>query len=461
VNRSNRSLEAVLLLKEVLDRTPMPAPDTIPGRDSVGTDQRMVQGWTLPGTDLRITRMTSGPRSGEYLFSSETVGRLDEIYAGLRDLPEVNGHKDFYAFYTQSPGHLLPPKWYPFIEALPAPFREQVLGQALWQWVGLVGLSALACSGLFLSLRATRRVRRETPARIVIASVVPPGLVALTAVAVMYVADFQINVSGSVEATLNNFAEGAMLLALIWGIVALSNALAHVIEHAPGIRRESIDASLTRAAIRTVGIVGACAVLVNGASHLGLPLAGILAGLGVGGLAIALAAKPTIENFIGGLILFADRPVRVGDMCRFGDLQGQVEGIGIRSTRIRGLDRTLITVPNSVFVNLNLINLSNRDGMPYDRTMKIRSPGDADAIRTQIATIVSVVAKHPKVDPTSVRVRLQDSHEEEPRVEVRAVFTTRDWNEFLGIQQEVDLILRDTLRHPAVPMAAQGDMTLT
>ncbi|MET0530661.1 MAG: hypothetical protein ABW003_20395, partial [Microvirga sp.] len=287
VNRSNRSFEAVLLLKEILDRTPVPAPDTVPGRESVGTDRGSVQGWTLPGTDLRITRMTSGPRSGEYLFSTETVGRLDEIYAGLRDLPELPGQEDFYAFYTQSPGHLLPPKWYPFIEALPEPFRAQIQGQAVWQWLSLAVLFALAFTGLFLALRAMRRMSKGTPARIVIASIAPAALVALTAAVVMYVADFEINLSGGVEATLNDLAEGVSFLALVWGIVALSNALAHVIEQSPGIRRESIDASLTRAAIRTIGIAGACGVLVNGASHLGLPLAGVLAGLGVGGLAVA------------------------------------------------------------------------------------------------------------------------------------------------------------------------------
>ncbi len=188
--------------------------------------------------------MTSGPRSGEYLFSSETLGRLDEIYAGLKDLPELNGHEDFYAFYTQSPGHLLPPKWYPFIGTLPAPFRTEIQGQAVWQWIALGVLFALALTGLFLALRAMQRMSKGTPARIVIASIVPPALVALTATVVMYVADFEINISGSVEATLNDLAEGVSFLALIWGIVALSNALAHVIEQSPGIRRESIDASL-------------------------------------------------------------------------------------------------------------------------------------------------------------------------------------------------------------------------
>ncbi|MBM6594285.1 mechanosensitive ion channel family protein [Microvirga pudoricolor] len=452
VNRSNRALEATLLLKEILDRSPMPASTTIPGPEAVGSDARVLQGWTIPGTEIRIVRMSSGPRAGDYLFSGETVQRLDEFYDGVKGLPDLHGREDFYAFYTQSPGHLLPPKWYPAIEALPDVLRERVAGQAIWQWAGLMLLAVLLKAWLLAALHSLRRVRGDTTFPILVRAIAPPGLTVLTAWAFLYVADFHINITGRIEAGLNDILEGVSFLALVWGVVALSNALAQIAEQSPRLRPESIDASLTRAAIRTMGIAVACCILVYGASHLGLPLAGILAGLGVGGLAIALAAKPTIENFIGGLILFADRPVRVGDMCRFGDLQGQVEGIGIRSTRIRGLDRTLITVPNSVFVNLNLINLSNRDGMPFNRTVKIRAPGDSDAIRKQIAAIVSTVASHPQVDPTSVRVRLHEGAEEEPKVELRAVVTTRNWNEFLAIQQDLDLVLRDNLRKgPAKP----------
>jgi MscS family membrane protein len=446
VIRSNRSLEATLLLKEILDRTPMPALDAVPGPDAVGPDpSKGLAGWTIPGTEIRIVRMTGGQRTGDYLVSSDSLHHLDEIYAGIKDMPDVNGKEDFYAFYSQSPGHLLPPKWYSLIEALPWPFRFEIEGQAVWQWLGLALLLIVALAWLMFILRVARRFRSSGPVGILFGSIVAPAMMAATAMAVMYVASYQINITGQVEDTVRDMTAGLAFLALVWGVLALSNGLALIIERSPLMRPESIDASLTRAAIRTAGLAVACSILVYGASQLGLPLAGILAGLGVGGLAIALAAKPTIENFIGGLILYADRPVRVGDMCRFDDLEGQVEGIGIRSTRIRGLDRTLITVPNSVFVNLNLINLSNRDGMPFNRVVKIRSPGDSAAIRDQIATIVSTVARHPKVDPTSVRVRLREGHEEQPSVEVRAILNTGKWDEFLGIQQEIDLILRDTL----------------
>ncbi|MEA3243820.1 MAG: mechanosensitive ion channel [Pseudomonadota bacterium] len=98
---------------------------------------------------------------------------------------------------------------------------------------------------------------------------------------------------------------------------------------------------------------------------------GDIAGAGVGGLAIALAARSTLENFLGTLNLFADRPVRVGDFCRYGEDPspawqriGTVEEIGLRSTRIRGLDRTITTIPNADFANLHIVNLTKRDGSP-------------------------------------------------------------------------------------------------
>jgi len=96
-------------------------------------------------------------------------------------------------------------------------------------------------------------------------------------------------------------------------------------------------------------------------SDWGYNAATILAGLGVGGLAIALAAQNTIENLFGGVAVISDRPVSVGDLCRFGDRVGTVEDIGLRSTRIRTLDRTLVTIPNAEFSSMTLENLSKRD----------------------------------------------------------------------------------------------------
>ncbi len=108
----------------------------------------------------------------------------------------------------------------------------------------------------------------------------------------------------------------------------------------------------------------------------------ILAGLGVGGLAIALAAQKTIENLFGGVAVITDQPVRVGDFCRFGDLLGTVEDVGLRSTRVRTLGRTIVTVPNGEFSTMTLENFSRRDKMWFHITLNLRRDTQPEQVRT-------------------------------------------------------------------------------
>jgi MscS family membrane protein len=439
VELEHRRLEAPLLLKEILDRLPLPDLNTVPGDAEIA--KQALPAWSMPGTEIRIARVSEGPRAGQYLFSRETVSQLDDFYRAIRDEPNVSGAgEDLYDFYSQSPGYLLPPKWYGLIEALPKSFRTELQGQALWQWIGFALVLGLAVFGVLGIRRMTRSSEGATEGAISLASsILVPAAVAVAALFVSYMADYQINLTGRVNDVIDELSEAVAYLAAMWGILKFSNALAGQLTFS---RSESIDAHLARAAVRIGGIAAALALLIYGASYLGIPLAGLLAGLGVGGLAVALAAKPTLENFIGGLILYADRPVRVGDLCRFGDLEGRVQEIGIRSTRIRGLDRSLITIPNATFVNMNIINLTNRDRMPYDRTIGLQATESA-AIRQEIEALAALVAEHPKIESGSVRVRLREGQEEKPKAEIQALILTSKWEEFLSIQQEIDLMLRD------------------
>lgn len=441
VELEHRRLEATLVLKEILDRLPLPAPGEIPGDEEVA--KQGITSWRIPGTEIRISKVANGTRAGEFLFTAETVGRLDDFYQLIRSQPNAaNTSEDFYDFFSQSPGYLLPPKWFRLIEALPPSFRTQINGQAVWQWIAFVLVVGLALS-LVLWVRRLARWGSRSPSTIIVllAQVLVPATVAVVALLVAYIADYQINLTGRVNDIAEEVAQAVAYLAAMWGMLKFSNALAGALSFS---RSESIDAHLARAAIRIGGIVAAVTLLIYGASYLGIPVAGLIAGLGVGGLAVALAAKPTLENFIGGLILYADRPVRVGDLCRFGNLEGRVQEIGIRSTRIRGLDRALITIPNATFVNMNIINLTNRDRMPYDRTVSLQST-DSVAIRLEIERLAALVAEHPKIERGSVQVRLREGQEEKPKVEIRALILTSKWDDFLKIQQEIDLLLRDAV----------------
>lgn len=449
VELEHRRLESTLLLKEILDRVPLPPQSEIPG------DNEKPQSWNVPGTEIRIVRMPDGPRGGEYLFSSETVNLVRDFYQLVRNDPNTSATaEDFYDFFSQSPGNLLPPKWFSLIEALPASFRFEIQGQAVWQWIGLVLTIGIAVAGVAGVRRMIRvRARSAEWSKSIAGSAVLPAAVIVASLFVSYMSDHQINVTGRLNDVVEQIAEGIAYLAAVWGILRFSGALASRLTFT---RSESIDAHLARAAVRIAGIGFAIALLIYGAAYLGLPLAGLLAGLGVGGLAVALAAKPTLENFIGGLILYADRPVRVGDLCRFGTLEGRVQEIGIRSTRIRGLDRSLITIPNATFVNLNIINLTNRDRMPYNRTVGLRSV-DSIGIRQEVETLTALVSRHPMIEPGTLEVRLREGQEEKPKAEIRALIMTSKWEDFLRIQQEIDLMLRDAVVVPTPASPERND----
>ena len=183
------------------------------------------------------------------------------------------------------------------------------------------------------------------------------------------------SVSGAVLIVASVILEGIAYLAAAWAAYLVCARLGRADRGLLGVGRTSIDASLIKVAGRVAGIAAAITIIFVGATNVGLPLYGVIAGLGVGGLALGLAARPTLENLIGGFTLYADRPVRVGEVCKFGDEFGIVEEIGLRSTRLRALDRTLITVPNADFSNMVLVNFTRRDQIAarYDDRPPLRN----------------------------------------------------------------------------------------
>jgi MscS family membrane protein len=166
----------------------------------------------------------------------------------------------------------------------------------------------------------------------------------------------------------------------------------------------------------------------------------ILAGLGVGGLAVALAAQKTIENLFGGISVIGDRPVLVGDTCRFGDRVGTVMRIGLRSTRLRTPDRTIISVPNAQFSAMSLENISGRDKIWFHLTLNLRRDTSADQMGKVLSSLGELMTKHPKVEEGKMPVRFIGLGQWSLDVEVNTYIKTPDGDEFLAIQQ--DLLLQ-------------------
>jgi MscS family membrane protein len=162
-----------------------------------------------------------------------------------------------------------------------------------------------------------------------------------------------------------------------------------------------------------------------------------LAGLGVGGIAVALAAQKTLENIIGGASLIFDQAVRVGDALKVGDTMGTVDDIGLRSIRIRTLDRTVVSVPNGQIANMSLENFSSRDKFWFHHVFGLRHETTSAQMRSVIDGIRTLLVGHSRVDHDSVRVRFLRVSSFSLDVDVFAYFFARDWSHFLEIQEEL------------------------
>ena len=165
-----------------------------------------------------------------------------------------------------------------------------------------------------------------------------------------------------------------------------------------------------------------------------------LAGLGVGGIAVAFAAQKTLENIIGGVSLIFDQAVRVGDSLKVGDARGTVEDIGLRSTRIRTLDRTVVSVPNGQIANMTLENISSRDKFWFHPILTLRCGTTSSQMQIVLDDIRGLLKESRHVEPASARVRFLRFGPYSLDVEVFAYVLARDWNQFLEIQE--GLLLR-------------------
>ena len=441
--RKKTGFASAAALYETLSRIELPPFDQIPDAAQLsGLSGSNAERWVIPNTEIVIERMKSGPRSGEFLFSAGTVARSEEFYHRVRGLAYTRPVplEHFREITIGGGGWMIPLVW---IKTLPPWLRAPIADQAAWKWIVLFLI--LGCCALLLRpvSRLSRRRSSEHPVLSALARLALPLFFLVATPAVTYFALAQLNLIGEVAMVIQIAATTIMFLAGAWIVWRIAPVIAEAVIATPKINTESIDAYLIRICMRLLGIVAAAGLLALGASELGLPVYGILAGLGVGGLAIALAAQPTMENLIGGLSLFADKPIRVGDVCRYGSEEGTVEAIGIRSTRIRGGDRTLTTMPNGVLSKMPLVSLSQRDRMLIKSVIGLRYETSPEQLRYLLVKIREALQRHPKIHPDTVCVRFVGFGASSLDIELFAYVKTTKAAEFLSVREDVFLQVMD------------------
>jgi MscS family membrane protein len=192
---------------------------------------------------------------------------------------------------------------------------------------------------------------------------------------------------------------------------------------------------------------------------LGFNITTVLAGLGVGGVAVALALQKPMEDVFGALALFTQQPIRVGDFCRIGSEKGNIEEIGLRTTRLRTLADTVIAIPNGQLVNEPIDNISARKKIRYRPVLRLRydtSPGQIEKILQVIRIILNT---HKQVLEESQRVRFMEIASDALLIEVNCYLNTTDWAMYLEFAEDINLQILNAISVTGASLCAPG-MTL-
>jgi MscS family membrane protein len=369
--------------------------------------------------DILLERVQRGNNPPIWLFSAESLKNVPEIYKEL-DVRSIDSYLPKFLVNTW----LL---WFP-----------------LWQWLLILlliplsfGLSILVTR--FSTLMLLFSVHRIAKVRVDqhVARLTGPIRILIFALAIWFI----------------SLLSRSVLLSAFWTYVALTLTVigatwlcVRVIDVLFKLKQSQFMSSdkismvqLGRKLSKIMAvIVGTLAIFYIA----GINIAAVLTGLGIGGIAIAFAAQKTLENLFGGIMIISDQPIRVGDFCRAGDHLGTVENIGLRSTRIRTLKRTVVSVPNSQLALMSLENFTIRDKIWFHHTLHLRYETTADQLRYILAGIRKMLYEHSKVESPSARVRFVGFGNSSLDLEVFAYVLETEYEPFLHIQE--DLLLRIT-----------------
>lgn len=365
---------------------------------------------------VRLTRVSDDPSVG-WQFARGTVAALDAMYQAMPDrlILEIVPRR----LLRMGPADLM---W--------------------WQWLALplVGLLCVAF-GLFfgwVTRRIFTHVARRTEASwddALVARMRGP-LALLWAMGLGYLAIPYLVLAVPVEEKLNVLMRTGAIFAVFWSALRSVDLASDVLIGSSAMQTRSAQALLpVLSRIVKVGVLAMLVVAVL--SGLGLPVTSLIAGLGVGGIALALAAQKTVENVFGAVSIGVDVPFEVGNFVKVDGIVGTVETVGLRSTRIRTLDRTLVTMPNGGLADARIESYTARDRIRLAATIGLEYGTTRVQMEAVLAQVEAALRAHPSIWPDAVVVRFVGFGASSLDIDIMAWFLTQDWNEFQGFRQQM------------------------
>lgn len=262
--------------------------------------------------------------------------------------------------------------------------------------------------------------------------------------------------SSNVTFAVKAVAEASTILILawlwfLWRVVELSKSklseklIAQGKKHATYLLRPAANV------LKTLLVIAAILIWLE---NLGFSATTIMAGLGIGGLAVALASQKSVENLIGAITLYSSTPVKVGNLCRVGKFVGTVEEIGLRATRVRTIERTVVYIANAKFIDMEIENFSEREKMAFRPNLLLEMPESNEQLTEFNAALKALLEQHELIDESPCRVYFNGFSPFAVELYVLSYITTTDFETYLQVSDALHFEIMNLLHQHKLKLAA-------
>ncbi len=418
--------EAAVFLKEIIDRIAVFEPSKIP-------DTNDLTFWELEGTEIIIQRIEKGNRKGEYLFSSDTVKNSHQYYQSVKELPylsESGGGAGYSSYWLE--------------DKIPRWLQKSFLSLQWWQWIGiflsiLIGLiiRMILSFSIATFLQLQRRTEKKNFYSLLTAIQKPLSF--LAACSFWFLCLFTLQFKGIVLVITTAFLQIIFSSCLIYLFYSMVNFLSIYLKKITFTTESKLDDQLAPLITKALKIFILTAGFLTMIQNLGINVASLIAGLGLGGLAFALAARDTVANFFGSLMIIFDRPFQIGDWIKIGDSEGIVEDIGFRSTRIRTFYNSLISVPNSKTASSQIDNFGARKYRRSVAHLSVTYGTPSQKITAFLEGIKNIIKSHPNTRKDYYHVVFKDYGAHGLNLMAYFFLEVSSWGKELRERQEIYL----------------------
>ncbi len=384
---------------------------------------------------LELQRVQSGTGPAIWLFSANTVAKVPE----LTPVPSTES-----AIEARLPRFLV---------------TTLLLETPLWKWIALLILT-VALFGVFRLLvqlsdafrtSINARLGKHASGLIWLQAIVDPLIVLLT-VLVFRIVEELIRPAAFTRVYIGRALLLVVVASLAWGLINLLDYLVVRFDRTLNFKQRLVSQSVIYLGRRTLKTVISIFAAILVFDNWGFNMTTIIAGLGVGGIAVALAAQQTIANVFGGVSVIGDAPVMVGDFGNFGGVIGTIEDIGLRSARVRTLTRTVVSIPNSAFAGMNLENYTVRDKMLFNPTFTIKRQTPKEQVEKLMSALHDMLAGTKNVAIGPVPVRITNYTAASFTIELFAYVLTSEVDEYYKHQASLYLAMEQVVSASGVEL---------